>query len=139
MLPPESPVLRAELEQDTGLAEICGRRVFAFAGIAYPEKFFTGLERAGVTVVGRVAFADHHPYATSELAGLVRRAEAMDAVLVTTPKDAVRLPAASGVHVVGVRLVWENAAAIESLLDVLVGARDQIQRHRIGNGPPLTT
>jgi tetraacyldisaccharide 4'-kinase len=126
MLPSELPVLRAELEQDTGLAEICGRRVLAFAGIAYPEKFFTGLERAGVTVAARVAFADHHPYAASELAGLVRRAEAMDAVLVTTPKDAVRLPAAADVHVVGVRLVWQNAAAIESLLDVLAGEKDPI-------------
>jgi tetraacyldisaccharide 4'-kinase len=119
-LPSKLPVLHAELVQDAGIAELCGRRVLAFAGIGFPEKFFTGLERAGVTVAGRVAFADHHAFTVSELNGLVRKSVEMDAALVTTPKDAVRLPAGANVHVVGVHLVWENAAAIESLLDSLV-------------------
>jgi tetraacyldisaccharide 4'-kinase len=121
-LPPEVPVLRAELVQDAGIAEICGRRVLAFAGIAFPEKFFAGLERAGVIVAGRAAFADHHAFTDAELTGLARKSIEMNAILVTTPKDAVRLPAEANVHVVGVRLVWENAAAIESLLDGVVVA-----------------
>ncbi len=61
-LPPGLPVLHAELVQDAGIAEIHGRRVLAFAGIGFPEKFFAGLERAGVIVAGRVAFADHHRF-----------------------------------------------------------------------------
>jgi tetraacyldisaccharide 4'-kinase len=119
-LPPGPPVLRAELVQDVGIAEICGRRVLAFAGIAFPEKFFAGLERAGVIVAGRAAFADHHAFVEKELAGLVQKAREMDAVLVTTPKDAVRLPAGGDVHVVDVRLAWEDPAALERLLDGLV-------------------
>jgi tetraacyldisaccharide 4'-kinase len=118
-LPPGLPVLRAELEQDAGIAQLRGRRVLAFAGIAFPEKFFAGLERAGVIVAGRMAFADHHAFTEPELAGLVRKAREVDAVLVTTPKDAVRLPAGADVCVVGVHLVWEAMAAVESLLDSL--------------------
>jgi tetraacyldisaccharide 4'-kinase len=121
-LPPGLPVLRATLVQDAGIAELCGRRVLAFAGIAFPEKFFAGLERAGVIVVGRVPFADHHGFTGPELAGLVRKATEMDAVLVTTPKDAVRLPVGANVHVVNVHLEWENEAVIESLLDDLIAS-----------------
>ena len=113
-------MLRADLVQDAGIAEICGRRVLAFAGIGFPEKFFAGLERAGVIVAGRVAFADHHGYTEAELAGLVRKAREIDAILVTTPKDAVRLPAGAIVHVVNVRLAWANAAAIEQVLGDLI-------------------
>jgi tetraacyldisaccharide 4'-kinase len=119
-LPPGLPVLRAALVQDAGIAELCGRRVLAFAGIAFPEKFFAGLERAGVIVADRAPFADHHAFTGAELGSLVRKAREMDAVLVTTPKDAVRLPAGANVHVVNVRLEWENVAGIEGLLNDLV-------------------
>ncbi len=119
-LPAGLPVLRARLVQDAGVAEIRGRRVLAFAGIAFPEKFFSGLEQAGVIVAARAAFADHHPFTAAELAALVRKAREIDAVLVTTPKDAVRLPVGASVHVVSVRLMWENTAEIERLLDSLV-------------------
>jgi tetraacyldisaccharide 4'-kinase len=119
-LPAGLPMLRAELVQDAGIAEVYGRRVLAFAGIASPEKFFAGLERAGVVVAGRMAFADHHRFTAMELARLVRKAREMDALLVTTPKDAVRLPGGMNVHVVDVHLAWENAAAIEGLLDGLL-------------------
>ncbi len=105
-----------------GSPRICGRRVLAFAGIAFPEKFFAGLERAGVVVAGRAAFADHHAFTTMDLTRLARKAREMNAVLITTPKDAVRLPAGTNVYVADVHLVWENTAALESLLDGLIVA-----------------
>jgi tetraacyldisaccharide 4'-kinase len=126
-LPSGLPVLRAELVQDEGIAALSGRRVLAFAGIAFPAGFFAGLERAGVNLVAREAFADHHAFTGTELAGLASKAEGLDAILVTTPKDAVRLPVGTPegtrVLVVGVRLVWESEAAIEGLLDRVVASR----------------
>jgi tetraacyldisaccharide 4'-kinase len=116
-LPPGLPVLRAELEQqDT--AGLAGRRVLAFAGIGIPEKFFAGLRNAGAVLVTTEAFADHHRYTAAEIERLLARAEAADALAVTTPKDAVRLPAGlrGRVRVVGVRLVWQNEAALDALL-----------------------
>jgi tetraacyldisaccharide 4'-kinase len=117
-LPPELPLLRARLEQGSEIAGLIGQRVLAFAGIALPEKFFEGLEQAGVMVVARRPFPDHHPYTAPEIQDVLETAKRLDAIAVTTPKDAVRLPPAlrAGVRVVGVRLVWDDEAVIESLL-----------------------
>ncbi len=128
-LPARLQVLRAELAQGDETAGLIGRRVLAFAGIANPAKFFSGLERAGIELVGRRGFADHHAYTAAELAQLKADAKAVEAVLVTTPKDAVRLPADASVKVVGVRLIWEADSAIEALLDELVAGRSP-------NSPP---
>jgi tetraacyldisaccharide 4'-kinase len=119
-LPLDLPVLRAGLVQGDEIAALKGRRVLAFAGIGFPARFFNALEHAGVLLVGREPFADHHAYAPHELAQLKAKAQALDAILVTTPKDAVRLPAGTDVHVVSVRLVWEAEAAIDALLDELM-------------------
>jgi tetraacyldisaccharide 4'-kinase len=117
-LPPDLPVLRADLVPALGRLDL-GRRYLAFAGIGRPEKFFAGLEGAGVMLAGRRAFADHHPYAPAELAALAAEAQAAGAVLLTTPKDMARLPPVQrqGIAVAGVRLAWSDEAALEALLE----------------------
>ena len=45
-----------------------GRRVFAFAGIARPEKFFSMLAEAGVIVVPAMSFPDHQPFVAATCA-----------------------------------------------------------------------
>jgi tetraacyldisaccharide 4'-kinase len=114
-LPPGLPVLAAGLRQE-GIADLAGARAFAFAGIGIPDKFFAGLRAAGVTLVGTAAFADHHPYGAAEFADLLARAAG--AVMLTTPKDAVRLPpgARAKVRVVGVRLEWQDPGALAAVL-----------------------
>lgn len=87
-LPPGLAVWRAELVQDASIAALAGQRVLAFAGIGRPGKFFEPLAAAGAVVVERVAFPDHHPYSVAEQRALLEKAEALDAVPVTTPKDA---------------------------------------------------
>jgi tetraacyldisaccharide 4'-kinase len=122
-LPAGLPVLRADLVQGEEIGALAGRRVLAFAGIAMPDKFFSGLERAGVELAGRVAFPDHHRFTSRDLVRLETDARAADAVLVTTPKDAVRLPAGMNFQVVSVRLVWEAESMIEALLDEVISGR----------------
>jgi tetraacyldisaccharide 4'-kinase len=119
LLPTGLPVLRARLEPGPEIAGLTGRRVLAFAGLALPEKFFRGLAQAGVQVVARLPFADHHPYRESELHRVLAQAAALDAIPVTTPKDATRIPVLfrDRIAVVGVALRWEAPAAIERLLD----------------------
>lgn len=75
----------------TGL-DLSGERVVAFAGIGRPEKFFETLEEMGAEIVQRAAFADHYVYPEAILNRLAREARAQNAMLVTTEKDAVRLP-----------------------------------------------
>jgi tetraacyldisaccharide 4'-kinase len=118
-LPPDLPVLRADLVQDSSIGVLAGQRILAFAGIAIPEKFFAPLRRAGAEVAASRAFPDHHPYMARDLEALQLQAEALRARLVTTPKDAVRLPPAfrARVTVIGVALAWENPDRLDRLLD----------------------
>jgi tetraacyldisaccharide 4'-kinase len=112
------PVLRARLRPGPEVAAYVGRRVFAFAGIARPDKFFAMLAAARVVVVGTLAFPDHHPLSETDLDRVLAAATRADAAPVTTPKDAVRVPAGyrDRVGVVGVSLHWDDPAALDALL-----------------------
>ncbi|KAB0682986.1 tetraacyldisaccharide 4'-kinase [Aureimonas leprariae] len=67
------------------------RRVFAFAGIADPEKFYRSLREAGATLAGARDFPDHHRFSEEEMHDLREAARRAGADLVTTAKDLVRL------------------------------------------------
>jgi len=123
-LPATLPVLRADLVQDPSIAALAGRRAVAFAGIALPEKFFDPLREAGVILLAARPFPDHHAYTARELDKLMAEARDRHAVLVTTPKDAVRLPPAvrEQVTVIGVSLKWREPAEIDQLLERVVAA-----------------
>jgi tetraacyldisaccharide 4'-kinase len=123
-LPAGMPVLRADLEQDPSIEALAGRTVVAFAGIALPGKFFEPLRRAGALLAVARAFPDHHVYTTRELDDLLREAQERQAVAVTTPKDAVRLPSAirARVTVVGVGLAWREPGEIDRLLEKMIAA-----------------
>ena len=114
-LPPTLPVLRARL---VPAERFDAMRVLAFAGIAAPDKFFATLAESGATIVERAPFPDHHRFSERELRRLLQRAAALDALPVTTAKDAVRLPPAirAQVRVLRVTLAWEDAAVLEALL-----------------------
>jgi tetraacyldisaccharide 4'-kinase len=124
-LPPSLPVFRTDLVQDKSIATLAGRKVIAFAGIALPEKFFEPLRQAGADLIAARPFADHHAYSERELDGLLREASDRGAVLVTTPKDAVRLAPAirSRVTVIGVGLAWREPDRIDQLLARIVAGR----------------
>ena len=77
-------------DRDT-LAAFRGRKVFAFAGIADPEKFFTTLAEGGVVIARRASFPDHHRYSAAEAQALIARADTENLMLVTTEKDLARL------------------------------------------------
>lgn len=113
------PLLRASLRPGPEIADWIGRRVFAFAGIARPDKFFTMLAAAGVQLANTLAFPDHHAFSEADLRRVFDQATRLDAHPVTTPKDAVRLtaPWRDRVAVIGVSLAWDDPAAIEALLE----------------------
>lgn len=121
-------ILRVRLEPDARAHALAGQAVVAFAGIGLPDKFFRTLEEIGANVVERRAFPDHYPYRVSDIEELVATARERGARLVTTQKDAVRLPplpdGAQGPLAIPVRIVFEDEAAARALLaDALARAR----------------
>jgi tetraacyldisaccharide 4'-kinase len=67
-------------------------RVFAVAGIARPERFFSDLTATGWDIVGSIAFRDHHRFTRRDMIRIEREArKAAAAIVLTTAKDAVRL------------------------------------------------
>jgi tetraacyldisaccharide 4'-kinase len=118
MLPDPLPVLLATLEPDAAIDPLRHRRAFAFAGIGHPEKFFAMLERSGVVLAGKRSFADHHPYTRQHIMALLDQAAALDAALVTTQKDQVRIDPDLAAHIVpvGVTLAWKDEAALDACL-----------------------
>ncbi|MEP9366848.1 tetraacyldisaccharide 4'-kinase [Xanthobacter sp. VNH20] len=116
-------VLRGKLVADAeDAAALAGRRVFAFAGIGRPDKFFRTLRDLELDVVESQAFPDHHPYTPADLSTLHREAEAGGLCLVTTAKDAARLGAQgfdavrAHVRVLRVGLELDGAQSFDALI-----------------------
>ena len=121
------PVFRATLTPDpTAVTELHGRKVLAFAGIGDPAKFFTTVERAGIEIKSRRAFADHHRFSAEEAAELVMQADHDGLTLLTTEKDHARMagdPALAALAVKALVLpVTMQVDEIDALRVLVMGA-----------------
>lgn len=87
-----------------GARSIAEQPVVALTGIARPRRFLHVLAELGARVVLHAGFADHHRFTTRELDRVRAEADRRSALIVTTEKDAERLPAGFPAVVIETRL-----------------------------------
>ena len=118
---PGLEVLRARMVPGPEYEALASKPVVAFAGMGYPDKFFRMVRESGCALVSAHRYADHHPYTRRDLTDLARAAANAGAVLVTTEKDAVRLPAGTetDLRVMTLALEWKDQAALDEILQTL--------------------
>ena len=117
------PVLTAHLEPDATTRGLAGQRVVAFAGIGRPMKFFESLARLGAKVIAVHPFDDHYAFGEADIQPILDEAFQLNALPVTTEKDAVRLSPdqRQQVNVARVRLKWDKPKMLDDLLGPITG------------------
>lgn len=91
-IPKHIPIITANFKIKEDGIMIKGQRITAFAGIAYPEKFYNSLKLAKANIVDKISYSDHHIYNENDLLYLAEKANKNKSILVTTKKDMVRIP-----------------------------------------------
>lgn len=87
---PEKTLSLSGVESD--VAELSGKKVFAFCGIGNPGAFRNTLNRCGAEVVELAVFPDHHRYSTEELERLIESASVRECDrILCTMKDFVKI------------------------------------------------
>ena len=92
----------------------------AFAGIADPNKFFATLRSLGANLIDCVPLSDHQKLTKSILKRLESKAKRAHAQLVTTEKDAVRLPSSFRKKVLSlpIRIEFDDENELEKLFNI---------------------
>ena len=93
----DKKVVKASL-QVLNHQQFIGKKIIAFCGIAYPQKFFTSLVDHGLEVVETISYPDHYHYQESDLEMLNNRLDFhkknnsndQQIILLTTKKDWVK-------------------------------------------------
>jgi tetraacyldisaccharide 4'-kinase len=108
--------------------------VIGFAGIARPEKFFATLRNNGARLIDTRSYPDHYRYSERQARSLLKEAKEYNAMLVTTEKDWVRLPADDGSDAAELRhrsrpfliaVEFEDAAKVKDLLSSVLAKTQQ--------------
>lgn len=83
---------RIGADQILPLEDLKGKKICVFSGIARPESFKDALVALGADIVSSTTFTDHHRYTVEEINKIMQNAAGKVDMVITTEKDAVRVP-----------------------------------------------
>jgi tetraacyldisaccharide 4'-kinase len=117
-IPENIPVISANFNINNENKIFKGQKITAFAGIAYPEKFFNSLREQGAKIVKEVTFPDHHIFDENDLLSLAEIANKTQSILVSTQKDFVRIPKSyrSLINTLEGEIVFENEELLKEII-----------------------
>ena len=92
------------------------KQIVSFAGLGYPQKFFSMLQKYNLNVVDTVSFPDHYPYTIQDIESLKQRAGSK--TLVTTRKDMIKIPqqCRNNIEVIDIELIFDQPKEIEKFV-----------------------
>ncbi|PPR28319.1 MAG: Tetraacyldisaccharide 4'-kinase [Alphaproteobacteria bacterium MarineAlpha9_Bin1] len=86
------PILKAKVTINNSVQKkLLNKRILAFCGLGYPEKFYEFLKELGCIITSWKTFPDHHVYSEKTLENLLNESKNLDSCLVTTQKDHVKI------------------------------------------------
>jgi len=114
------------------LNHLHNKKVLAFAGIANPDSFKETLAAINIEPDCFLPFMDHHWYSEKDLGKIINTAEQQQSdVIITTEKDAVRVPAgffgSVPIYFLRIEIQIENA-------DILLKSISSKNRRRLNKG-----
>jgi len=121
-IPDHIPIIQAKFKINNENKIFKGQKITAFAGIAYPEKFFTSLREQGAKIIKEVTYPDHHIYDENDLLSLAEIANKTQSILVSTQKDFVRIPKSyrSLVNTLEGKISFEKEEIIKEILTNII-------------------
>ena len=127
LLPEGVPVFDAKLEAVEDELPPKNQKYVAFAGLGYPQKFFDFLSKhLGYEIVETIAFADHCPYERRDVQDLRSKAKALDAELITTEKDYLRLPKGykEDIHTLPISMQFKQQKELKAFVKSMLNTHD---------------
>lgn len=99
-------------------------KLYAFAGIGRPNKFFDALLHAGAELVESMPFANHYAYKDTDMKDLMELSGEYGAQLITTEKDYVRVPLEykKHIHAWPVSVMFEDELNLRRILHPVLTA-----------------
>jgi len=74
-----------------GIQNLDDKKIYAFSGIGNPSNFFDILKNKKLNLIKEKHFPDHYNFSDTEISKLKKEANELNAILVTTEKDYVRI------------------------------------------------
>ena len=121
-IPKLVPIIHANFVISKTNQILNNQKVLAFAGIAFPEKFFNSLYKEGAVIEKKVTYPDHHIFNENDMLYLAEQANIYKSILITTKKDYVRIPKAyrSLVNTLDGEIKFEDESLLLEILSNLL-------------------